>query len=222
MARPHQLIEVFSVLDAAKAVAHIKRADPVLGRAIAAVGPFRLKRARNHFATLSESIVHQQLALKAAKTIAARCRQLYGDGRGRFPTPAELLRTPPRRLRAAGLSRQKIRYLKDLARQCASGKLRLERLARMGDEEIIVALTQVKGIGRWTAEMFLIFSLGRPDVWAMDDLGLQLAVKKLYRLRKHPSPEKMRALGEAWRPYRTVASWYLWQARRLTLGVPLR
>ena len=210
------------MIDTAKAIAHLKRADPVLARAIAAVGPFRLKLHRNRFATLAESIVHQQLALKAAQTIAARVRQLYGDGRGRFPTPQELLRTPPRRLRAAGLSRQKVRYLKDLARKTASGALRLDRLGAMNDEEVIAALTQVKGIGRWTAEMFLIFSLGRPDVWAVGDLGLQLAVKKLYRLRKHPSPEKMQTLGEPWRPYRTVASWYLWQARRLTLGVALR
>jgi len=210
------------MIDAARAIAHLKRADPVLARAIEAVGPFRLKLDRNRFATLAESIVHQQLALKAAKTIAARFRQLYGDGRGRFPAPAELLRTPPRRLRAAGLSRQKIRYLKDLARKCENGTLRLDRVARMDDEEVVAALTEVKGIGRWTAEMFLIFSLGRPDVWAVGDLGLQLAVKKLYRLRKHPLPVKMQALGEPWRPYRTVASWYLWQARRLTLGVPLR
>ena len=210
------------MIDAARAVAHLRRADPVLARAIEAVGLFRLRLDRNRFATLTESILHQQLALKAAKTIAARFQQLYGGGHGRFPAPAELLRTPPRRLRAAGLSRQKIRYLKDLARKCANGRLRLGRLPRMDDEEVIAALTQVKGIGRWTAEMFLIFSLGRPDVWAVDDLGLQLAVKKVYRLRKHPSPGKMRALGEPWRPYRTVASWYLWQARRLTLGVPLR
>ena len=194
----------------------------MLARAIEAVGPFRLKLDRNRFATLAESILHQQLALKAARTIAARFRRLYGDGRGRSPTPQELLRTPPRRLRSVGLSRQKIRYLKDLARKAANGTLQFNRLARLSDEEVIAALTQVKGIGRWTAEMFLIFSLGRPDVWAVDDLGLQLAVKKLYRLRKHPSPEKMRTLGEPWRPYRTAASWYLWQARRLTLGVPLR
>ena len=205
-----------------QAVRHLKRADPVLARAIEAVGPFRLKLDRNRFATLCESILHQQLALKAARTIAARFRQLYGDGRGRFPTPAELLRTPPRRLRAAGLSRQKIGYLKDLARKGSDGTLPFDRLARMSDEEVIAALTKVKGIGRWTAEMFLIFSLGRPDVWAVDDLGLQLGVKQLYRLRKHPSAEKMLALGKPWRPYRTVASWYLWQARRLALGVPLR
>jgi DNA-3-methyladenine glycosylase II len=210
------------MIDAARAVAHLKQADPVLARAIEAVGPFRLKRDRDRFATLTESILHQQLALKAARTIAARFRQIYGDSRGRFPTPAELAGTPPRRLRAAGLSRQKIRYLKDLARKCAGGAVRLDRLGRMSDEEVIAALTRVKGIGRWTAEMFLIFSLGRPDVWAVDDLGLQLAVKKLYRLRRHPSREKMSSLGEAWRPYRTVASWYLWRARRLTLGVPLR
>lgn len=206
---------------ARQAIRHLKQADPVLRRVIDEVGPYRQPRVRNRFGALVLSILHQQLALKAAQTITQRFLRLYGDGRGRMPTPGELSATPVRQLRAAGLSRQKMRYLKDLARKTASGAVPLERLARLRDEEVIETLTRVKGIGRWTAEMFLIFSLGRPDVWAVDDLGLQLAVKQLYGLRKHPSAEKMQRIAEPWRPYRSVASWYLWQSRRRIMGAPV-
>ena len=206
---------------ARQAIRHLKKADPVLRRVIDEVGPYRQPWVRNRFGALVLSILHQQLAIKAAQTITQRFLRLYGDGRGRMPTPSELLATPARQLRAAGLSRQKMRYLKDLARKTASGAVPLERLARLSDEEVIEALTQVKGIGRWTAEMFLIFSLGRPDVWAVDDLGLQLAVKQLYGLRKHPLAEKMQRIAEPWRPYRSVASWYLWQSRRRIMGAPV-
>jgi len=206
------------MLNTPAAVRHLKRADPVLGRAIEKVGPFLLPRIPDRFGALARAILHQQLALKAAQSITRRFCQLYGPGEGRLPTPRELLRTPRRQLRSAGVSPQKMRYLRDLAAKAANGKLRLDGLGRMSDEEIIVALTEVKGIGRWTAEMFLIFSLARPDVWAVDDLGLQLAVKNLYRLRRHPSEAKMRALAEPWRPYRTAAAWYLWQWRRRMIG----
>ncbi len=206
------------MINASVAVRHLKQADPVMGRAIEQVGPFRLVRIPNRFAALMRAILHQQLALKAAQSITRRFRQLYGPGEGRFPTPEELLRTPRRRLRSAGVSPQKMRYLKDLAARASDGALPLNRVGRLPDEEVIETLTEVKGIGRWTAEMFLIFSLGRPDVWAVDDLGLQLAAKDLYRLRRHPSEAKMRALAEPWRPWRTVASWYLWQWRRRMIG----
>ena len=207
--------------NARRAIRHLKQADPVLRRAIEEIGPFRQEQVRNRFGALAVAILHQQLATKAAQTITARFCRLYGqNGRARLPTPEALLRTSRRKLRAAGLSRQKIRYLRDLSRKVASGAVPLARLGRMGDEEVIAALTQVKGIGRWTAEMFLIFSLGRPDVWAVDDLGLQLAVKQLYGLRNHPSGQKMQRIAEPWRPYRSVASWYLWQSRRRILGVP--
>ncbi len=206
------------MINASVAVRHLKQADPVMGGAIEQVGPFRLVRIPNRFAALMRAILHQQLALKAAQSITRRFRQLYGPGEGRFPTPEELLRTPRRRLRSAGVSPQKMRYLRDLAAKASDGALPLSHVGRLGDEEVIEALTQVKGIGRWTAEMFLIFSLGRPDVWAVDDLGLQLAAKNLYELRRHPSEAKMRALAEPWRPYRTVASWYLWQWRRRMIG----
>ena len=206
------------MFDASAAVRHLKQADPVMGDAIEQVGPFRLVRIPNRFGALVRAILHQQLALKAAQSITRRFCQLYGPGAGRIPAPEELLRTPRRRLRSAGVSPQKMRYLRDLAKKASDGALPLNGLGRLGDEGVIGALTQVKGIGRWTAEMFLIFSLGRPDVWAVDDLGLQLAAKNLYRLRRHPSEEKMRALAEPWRPYRTVASWYLWQWRRRMIG----
>jgi DNA-3-methyladenine glycosylase II len=206
--------------DARKAITHLKQADPVMRQLIEEIGPFRLQRLPNRFGALVRAILHQQLALKAAQTITLRFMELYGDGRRRLPRPDEVLATPPRKLRRAGLSRQKIRYLKDLSRTVRDGSLPLGRMTRLADEEAIEVLTQVKGIGRWTAEMFLLFSLGRPDVWAVDDLGLQLAVKQNYRLRKHPSAEKMRKLAEPWRPYRSVASWYLWQSRRRVIGAP--
>jgi DNA-3-methyladenine glycosylase II len=207
--------------NARQAIRHLKQADPVLRRAIGEIGPFRQEQVRNRFGALAVAILHQQLATKAAQTITARFCRLYGrNGRARLPRPEELLQTPRRKLRGVGLSRQKIRYLRDLSRQITSGAVPLARLGRMSDEEVITALTRVKGIGRWTAEMFLIFSLGRPDVWAVDDLGLQLAVKQLYGLRHHPSARSMQRLAEPWRPYRSVASWYLWQSRRRILGVP--
>ncbi len=205
----------------AAALRHLKRSDPILRRLIARVGPLRLHREqnRNQFGTLAEAIIHQQLALKAARTISRRFQQLYAPGRGRLPRPAELQRTPLRKLRAVGLSRQKISYLRDLARRAARSQLRLGRYARMTDEQIIVNLIQVKGIGRWTAEMFLIFCLDRPNVLPVDDLGLQYAIKEAYGLRKLPSAERIRKLAEPWRPYRSIATWYLWRARRATLGV---
>ena len=205
----------------AAALRHLKRSDPILRRLIARVGPLRLHREqnRNQFGTLAEAIIHQQLALKAARTISRRFQQLYAPGRGRLPRPAELQRTPLRKLRAVGLSRQKISYLRDLARRAARSQLRLGRYARMTDEQIIDNLIQVKGIGRWTAEMFLIFCLDRPDVLPVDDLGLQYAIKEAYGLRKLPSAERIRKLAEPWRPYRSIATWYLWRARRATLGV---
>ncbi|MFQ5694722.1 MAG: DNA-3-methyladenine glycosylase family protein [Terriglobia bacterium] len=205
---------------AAPAVRHLKRADPVLQRVIERVGPCRLQVDRDHFGTLAKAIIFQQLAVKAAQTIFRRYQQLYGKGRN--PRPAELARTPRRRLRAAGLSRQKMAYLQDLARNAARGELGLGRFRRIEDEEVIERLTRVKGIGRWTAEMFLIFSLGRPDVLPVDDLGFQLALKKAYRLRKLPSAEKIKKLAEPWRPYRSVATWYLWQVRRIDLRADLR
>jgi DNA-3-methyladenine glycosylase II len=196
------------------ALRHLKRADPVLRRIIERVGPYRLEREPNQFGALVESILYQQLALAAAATIARRFRRLYGK-RGRLPRPEELRRAPARRLRAAGLSRQKIGYLRDLAGKASNGTLRLGRFGRMRDDEVIAQLIQVKGIGRRTAEMFLLFSLGRRDVLPVDDLGLRYAMKQAHRLRTLPSLARMQELAEPWRPYRSVATWYLWRFRRL-------
>jgi 3-methyladenine DNA glycosylase/8-oxoguanine DNA glycosylase len=203
--------------DYAVAVRHLRRADPVLRRVIQRLGPCALdeERERNQFGALVDSILYQQLAYAAAKTIAGRFRKLFGDGRGRLPRPEELLCVPRHKLRAAGVSRQKIGYLRDLARKSSDGALRVGRYARIADEEVIENLTQVKGIGRWTAEMFLIFSLGRLDVLPVDDLGLQYGFKEAYGMRALPAAPTMQQLAEPWRPYRTVGTWYLWKLRRM-------
>ena len=158
------------------------------------------------FQALVHAIVSQQLSTKAAATIAGRFDALYGG----VPTPEQVAATPDATLRAVGLSGQKVKYVRDLTRQIADGSLPLHKLDAMHDEDVITALTQVKGIGRWTAEMFLMFRLHRPDVLPVGDLGIVNAVKKAYRLRQPPSPARLVRLGEAWRPYRSVACWYLW------------
>jgi DNA-3-methyladenine glycosylase II len=205
----------------AAAVRHLQQADPVMRRLIAAVGPCRIaeESSANRFGTLVDAIIYQQLSYKAAQTISRRVQQLYGEnGRGRMPRPEEILRTPARKLRRVGLSRQKLGYLRDLAAKAADGTLPLRRYSRMTDDEVIANLTQVKGIGRWTAEMFLIFCLRRPDVLPVDDLGIQHAFQRTYGLRQRPSEEWMRRTAEPWRPWRTIASWYLWRARRKEIG----
>jgi DNA-3-methyladenine glycosylase II len=205
----------------AKAIHHLKRCDPVLRSVIERVGrcELHLECEPDQFGALVDAIIYQQLAYKAAQTISRRCRQLYGvrdgAGTGRLPKPDELRRTPVRKLRGAGLSRQKIGYLRDLARKATDGTLALGRYGRMPDETVIQNLTQVKGIGRWTAEMFLMFSLRRPDVLPVDDLGLQYGFKEAYGMRALPSAKRMQKQGEAWRPFRSIATWYLWKVRRL-------
>ncbi len=195
---------------ARKAVRRLSQADPALGSLIRQIGPCRLGRAgrNNHFAALVEAIVYQQLAGKAAAAIFSRFRALYSSRR--FPTPEELDRTPEKQLRSAGLSPQKISYLKDLSRRILDGSLKLRNLSPMEDEEVIGHLTQVKGIGRWTAEMFLIFAQGRLDVLPVGDLGILKAVQNAYRLSSLPSPQRLEQMGRRWQPYRSVASWYLW------------
>jgi DNA-3-methyladenine glycosylase II len=202
------------------AVRHLKRVDPVMRRIIERVGACRLveRHQPNRFRALVEAIIYQQLAWQAARTIAGRFCALYGgDGanpRGKFPRAEEILATPTPRLRAVGLSRQKIAYIRDIAGRAASGELPLARLARMEDGAVMECLTAVKGIGRWTAEMFLIFSLGHPDVLPVGDLGVQHAVRVAYGLRRMPAEKKLLKIGEPWRPFRSVATWYLWRSRR--------
>jgi DNA-3-methyladenine glycosylase II len=173
-------------------------------------GQCGLAEAQNDdpFAALLKAIVSQQLSTKAARTIYARLMALF-DG---VPTPSGLARLDDDRLRAAGLSSQKLRYMRDLGTRVADGSLPLHTLDAMSDDDVIVALTQVKGIGRWTAEMFLMFRLHRPDVLPVGDLGIVKAVQKAYGLRKTPTPDRLHEIGEAWRPYRSVACWYLWRS----------
>ena len=188
------------------------RRDPVLAAIIKRHGKCELGAVRDrfdHFAMLVRAIVFQQLSTKAATTIHGRLVACMPDSK---PTAAALAAVTEEQFRAAGISRQKVGYLRDLSERVLSGALPLESVDAMSDEEVVVALTQVKGIGRWTAEMFLIFRLQRPDVLPVGDLGIVNAIHKAYRLRKKPTPERMRKLGEAWRPYRSVATWYLWRS----------
>lgn len=206
-----------------QAIRHLKKCDPVLRSAIERVGTceMHLEYESHQFGALVDSIIYQQLAYKAAQTISRRFRQIYGGrdggGSGRLPQPEELRRTPVRKLRAAGLSRQKIGYMRNLAAKAANGTLALGRFGRMTDDAVIENVTQVKGIGRWTAEMFLMFSLRRPDVLPVGDLGLQYGFKEAYGMRALPAAKTMLKRGEAWRPYRSIATWYLWKLRRLQI-----
>ncbi len=198
--------------DHAPARLHLAKADPVLRHLIARVGPCRLTRRRHHFTTLCDSIISQQLSTRVAEVIFDRFADLYPRRR---PTPKAVAQTPLSRLRSVGLSRQKASYLKDLATGFLDGRIRPSRLPRQSNEEIIEALVSIHGIGRWTAEMFLIFSLNRPDVLPVDDLGIKKAIQRWYSLPTLPSPKKIRAIGRDWRPYETIASWYLWHSLRL-------
>jgi DNA-3-methyladenine glycosylase II len=186
----------------------LRAADPLLGAVIARAGPCRIQGRRDPFLALAEAIVYQQLSMKAAATIWKRLEGLF---EGRRVNPLALGRLSTQRLRGAGLSRQKIRYLRSLASSFEDGTLDASHLRRSSDEEVIETLTRLPGIGRWTAEMFLIFCLKRPDVWPVDDLGVLKGLKRLLGLRRLPDRKKALALGERWRPYRTVATWYLWR-----------
>ncbi|MBI3405050.1 MAG: DNA-3-methyladenine glycosylase 2 family protein [Acidobacteria bacterium] len=200
------------------AVRHLKKSDSVMRALIEKHGPCKLKREyeTEPFASLVDAIIYQQISYAAAGSIARRFRALYGENgdAGHLPKPEELLKTHPRTLRAVGLSRQKSAYMRDLAGKAADGSLRLDQYHKMPDEAVVENVTQVKGIGRWTAEMFLMFCLGRMDVLPVGDLGVQYGFKMAYKLRKMPSAEKMEKIAEPWRPYRSVATWYLWQIRR--------
>lgn len=191
------------------ALHHLRQADPILGAVIDRVGPYRPEpRAHDsHFGALLRAIVYQQLSGKAAGTIHGRFLDLYGGE----PTPAQLLDTPDETLRAAGLSRQKLTYMRDLARHVHEGRLPLDAVAELSDDELIRALVAVKGIGRWTAQIFAMFRLNRLDVLPELDLGVQKGVQLAYRLEALPKPKELMAIGERWAPYRSIASWYWWR-----------
>ena len=191
-----------------KARRTLGRRDPILRDLMQRHGACGLARSQHAdpFQALVHAIISQQLSTKAAAAIAARVDALLGGS----PNEANLAEVSDAQLRSAGLSGQKVSYLRDLCEQTAGGSLSLDALDDMPDEEVIAALTRVKGIGRWTAEMFLMFRLQRPDVLPVGDLGIGKAVQRAYRLRTLPSPTRLLRLGESWRPYRSVACWYLW------------
>jgi 3-methyladenine DNA glycosylase/8-oxoguanine DNA glycosylase len=198
------------------ACAHLGQVDPGLGRLIAQVGEFTMRPppSLSLFGALVRSIAHQQLTGKAAETILGRVNRLFAPRR--FPTPRDLLEVSPDRLREAGLSAAKTAALRDLAAKTLDGTVPpLARIRRMDDEEIIATLTQVRGIGRWTVEMLLMFKLGRPDIFPVSDLGMRKGFAITFRKRKLPEAATMNRRAERWRPYRSVASWYLWRAVEL-------
>jgi DNA-3-methyladenine glycosylase II len=196
-------------IDYTPAIAHLRAADAVLDRAIDAVGPCLLEPTGHRFATLADAIVSQQISIQAAAAIMRRLEAALGGA----VTPAAVLASDEATLSAAGLSGQKVRYLRDLAAHAATEGF--ARLPELDDEAAIAALTAVKGVGRWTAEIYLMFALGRLDVLPADDLGLRYAVQQCYALEVPPPAKAIRAMGEPWRPYRSVAAWYLWRVRRL-------
>ena len=197
-----------------KIVAALREADPVMARLVdehAVVVRRDLKRERpgDAYGALLRSIVGQQLSTKAARTIYGRMTDLFD---GHAPTPQQLLDVDPERIRAAGLSYGKISYLRDLAAHVEDGSLELERLPELTDEEVTAQLTAIKGLGQWTADMFLMFHLGRPDVLPVGDLGIRRAVQVEYRMRKLPDAKRLEKVGKPWRPYRTLACLFLWSS----------
>jgi len=192
-----------------KAQRHLARRDPVLKKVIAQVGACTLQVDADHFALLVRAIISQQISTRASMSIQARLRQAVAtDGL----TPAAILRASEEVLRSAGLSANKARSLRDLAEKVHTAAVPLNLLHELPDEEVIGSLLPVRGIGRWTAQMFLIFSLGRIDVLPVDDLGLRQAVQRNYELEAIPGRDELIELGEAWRPYRSIATWYFWRS----------
>jgi DNA-3-methyladenine glycosylase II len=197
-------------MDYQKQIAHLRR-DPVLRRVITALPAMDHtwdRKRPNHFRSLVVAIVNQQLSGKAAATILARFVALFP--KNKFPKPEDVLAMPPSKMRTAGLSKMKVSFLKDLARQVLARSVDFKKMRAMDDEAVIGHLVRVKGIGRWTAEMFLMFSLGREDVFSYGDLGLRNAMQKLYGLARPPTERQAEKISAAWRPYRTLASRYLW------------
>ena len=191
-------------------VKYLTKADPQLAGVIKTVGKYSIKIRTNAFQSLVESIIYQELAGSAANIIYTRFIKYYNNV---MPKPTQIISTSDIELKSKiGLSSNKVQYLKDLSTKVEQGKINLELLSTMSDEEVIAELTLVKGIGRWTAEMFLIFCLGRPDILPDTDLGIRKAVHKLYSLPELPKPAELLAISQPWRPHRTVASWYLWKS----------
>jgi DNA-3-methyladenine glycosylase II len=195
-----------------RAVRHLRTADPVMRDLMKKAGPFTLKPRRDRFHTLVGSIISQQISGKAADSIRMRLKSRVAPDR---ISAESLLRLSPEELRQVGVSPQKAKYLHDLAERVATGSLQLNKLARLTDEQVIEALIQVKGIGVWTAQMFLIFSLGRLDVFPHDDLGVRVAIRNLYGLDDLPDRHISHRIAEPWRPYASVGAWYCWRSLEL-------
>ncbi len=195
-----------------EAVTYLKKKDPILKKIIEQVPPFERYKARNYFEALLESIVSQQLSVKAADTIWARFLKLLPDGKLSAEAVWEI---PDQKIRDVGISWSKISYIKDLARRTMESGILFEQFEIMTDEEIIEELIKVKGIGRWTAEMFLMFAMERPDVFSYGDLGLRRAMQKWYNIDHEPTQEEAEKIASKWKPYRTIACRYLWRSLEL-------
>ncbi len=195
-----------------QAVRHLRRQDPIMKEVIRKAGPFTMRTHRNRFRALVYSILGQQISGKAAAAIRGR---LIEHLKPETISPETIGRLTLETLRSLGVSGQKARYLLDLAERVRNGEIQLSRMSRMRDEDVIQALVQVKGIGVWTAQMFLIFSLGRPDVFPHDDLGVRVAIRNLYGLADLPTREVSHKIAASWRPYASVASWYCWRSLEL-------
>jgi DNA-3-methyladenine glycosylase II len=194
-----------------KAVDHLKKSDAVLASIIARVGPCKTAYREPTFEMLARAIVFQQLSTKAARTIYGRLEQAAGGAL----TPESIQALSVGEMRRAGLSRQKLGYIRDLAEHALSGKVNFARLPSMSDEEVLVALTDIKGVGVWTAHMFLLFSLRRPNVLPVGDLGVRMAIQRAYRKRKLPTPKQVEQIARGWHPYCSYAAWYLWRSLEL-------
>lgn len=192
-----------------EAILHLQQSDPVLARIIDRVGEYRIEFREPSFQTLVRSIVYQQLSGKAAYTILKRFLDAMPDG---TLTPEAILALTPGQMRALGLSGQKTAYIRDLAERTRAGELDFAVLSAMPDEDVIERLTRVKGVGVWTAHMFLIFALRRPNILPTGDLGVRSAIRKAYRLRDLPKPLKIERIAKRWHPYCSVATWYLWRS----------
>lgn len=203
--------------DREAAVAHLRAADPVLDRIIEAVGPFTMEPGDGIFRALGRAIFFQQLAGPAARAIMNRVLTAVGTDDQHWYTPQQFLKATDEELRGAGLSRQKLVYLRDLAEKFAAGDLTEDDFHHLEDEDVIAKASSVKGIGRWTAEMLLIFTLDRPDVLPVDDLGVRRGMQISYGLEDLPKPDEMRRIAEPWQPYRSAGTWYMWRS----LGVEL-
>jgi len=204
--------------DPIKAVKHVRRKDPLIRRVIDHAGPLEIEARRGAFKSLGRAIFFQQLAGAAARAIMLRVLTTLETNEEDWFAPSKLLSVSDEDLRAAGLSRQKIAYLRDLSEKFHAGELSEDDFDHLDDEAVIVKASSVKGIGRWTAEMFLMFTLGRPDVLPVADLGVQKGMQITYGLDSMPKPDVMREIAEPWRPYRSVGTWYMWRA--LGVDVP--